>query len=387
MATSNRSLPVRPFSQITERSVGWLWRGRLPLGKLVILDGDPGLGKTLLTLDFCARVTTGRPFPGDGPAIGPVNVLLLNAEDALEDTLKPRLQGMGADLERVFGIDEEEYGLSEPPRFPADQAALGQALARTQARLVIIDPVVAFLERTIQSGNDQSVRSALLPLAGLARQHQCAIVLVRHLNKSGGLRSLYRGGGSIGFLGTCRTAWLVAADPQHPEQRVLAQVKNNIAPPQLSLAFRVDEPYAGRLTVTWLGESGLTADQLLERKPGAEAPPRQREIARDWLEDFLDEAPRTSAEVWQSAEQAGLSERTLFRAKSDLDVTTERVKLPGQRLSYWLLPHQQLPHDVKMAAAQQASRDMLERLRTLGQKHAPQATKTGDNTHDQGTSQ
>jgi hypothetical protein len=134
------------------------------------------LGKTLLTPDFCARVTTGKPFPGGGPAIGPVNVLLLNAEDALEDTLKPRLQGMGADLERVFGIDEEEYGLSEPPRFPADQAALGQALARTQARLVIIDPVVAFLERTIQSGNDQCGNetwcSAFSPLARRMRRRQ-----------------------------------------------------------------------------------------------------------------------------------------------------------------------------------------------------------------------
>jgi len=115
-------------------------------------------------------------------------------------------------------------------------------------------------------------------------------------------------------------------------------------------------------------------------------PPRQREIARDWLEDFLAEAPRTSDEVWQSAEQAGLSERTLFRAKADLDVSTERVKLPGQRLSYWLLPHQELPHDIKMAAAQQASRDMVQHLLTLGQKHAPKATRTGDDTHGEGAS-
>ena len=140
----------------------------------------------------------------------------------------------------------------------------------------------------------------------------------------------------------------------------------------------MDEPHAGQLTVTWLGESGLGADQLLERKPTENEPLRQREIARDWLEDFLDEEPRTSEEVWQSAEQAGLSERTLFRAKSDLGVTTERVKLPDKRLSYWLLPQQQLPHDLKMAATQEASREMMQRLLRLGQKNAPKQPESGE---------
>src|SRR5438132_9435980 len=103
MATApfnDRSLRIIPFSQLTERSVGWLWRGWIALGNLNILDGDPGIGKTLLTLDICARATTGKAFPGDVPALGPVNVVLLNAEDGMEDTLKPRLRGMGADLDR-----------------------------------------------------------------------------------------------------------------------------------------------------------------------------------------------------------------------------------------------------------------------------------------------
>jgi hypothetical protein len=189
------------------------------------------------------------------------------------------------------------------------------------------------------------------------------MLLVRHLNKRGEGPSLYRGGGSIGFLAACRSAWLVAADPECAGQRVLAQVKNNLAPPQPSLAYRIEEPYAGQLTINWLGPSDRSADQLLGRRPSKEeVAPKQRELARDWLEDFLDDGARTSEEIWQSAQQAGLSERTLFRAKGDLHVTTERVKLNGKRLSYWLLPNQEIPYDIKRQAAEEMSRDFFRHI-------------------------
>ena len=131
----DRSLSLVPLSQLPERSVGWLWRGRLAFGKLAILDGDPGMGKTLLALDICVRATTGKAFPGDIPAVGPVNVMLLNAEDAMEDTIKPRLRAMGADLDRVFAIDEEQYDLSQALRFPGDRDILDRELARTKGLL------------------------------------------------------------------------------------------------------------------------------------------------------------------------------------------------------------------------------------------------------------
>jgi putative DNA primase/helicase len=259
----DRSLRPVPFSQLADRSVDWLWCGWLALGNLNILDGDPGIGKTLLTLDFCARATRGKAFPGNVAALGPVNVVLCNAEDAMEETLRPRLRGMGADLERVFGIHDDESGLAGSLRFPSDKQELDKILTQTKARLVVIDPIVAFLDRGIQSSNDQSVRRALRPLMTLARKHQCAILLVRHLNKSGGRRALYRGGGSIGFVGSCRSALVAAVDPQQPERRVLAPVKQNLAALQPSLAHTVEVQNSETPAITWLGPTELTADELL----------------------------------------------------------------------------------------------------------------------------
>src|SRR5262249_26566324 len=143
------------------------------------------------------------------------------------------------DLERVFVL-RPRSDLGPTLRLPGQTRLLDAALARTQARLVVLDPVVAFLDACAFSNSDQGVRRALLPLAGLAARHFCAILLIRHLNKLLGGLALYRGGGSIGFLAACRSGWLVGRDPQEPGRRVLAQVKNNLAPPQPSLAFALE---------------------------------------------------------------------------------------------------------------------------------------------------
>ena len=165
------------------------------------------------------------------------------------------------------------------------------------------------------------------------------MLLVRHLNKRASLRAAYRGGGSIGFLGACRAAWLVAPDPRDGGQRVLAQVKNNLAPPQPSLAFRIEGQETNALTVAWSGTSACTADELLAvRKPGGSL--LERETTRDLIEDFLRAAPRTRDEVWQFAAQEGFAERTLFRVKAELQVEARRLMLGGKRVCYWLLPNQ-----------------------------------------------
>ncbi|HKB38211.1 MAG TPA: AAA family ATPase, partial [Gemmataceae bacterium] len=177
-------MPVQPISQLTPRSVAWLWPARLALGKLALLEGDPGLGKSLLALDLCARLSTGRPFPDSDVPLDAGTVIVLNAEDDEQDTIRPRLQAMGADLDRIFVLHLDEAGPSL--RLPGQTDLLEAALERTRARLVVLDPIVAFLESSGCQNSDQAVRRALLPLARLAGKYGCVILLIRHLNKHGG---------------------------------------------------------------------------------------------------------------------------------------------------------------------------------------------------------
>src|SRR5262249_36293309 len=153
---------------------------------------DPGLGKSLITLDLCARLSTGRPMPDGSPGPGePVNCLILNAEDGVEDTINHRLEALGADRDRVFVVEREEIDWAEPTRLPSQLGALEQVIESYEAKLVVIDPIMAFLEPRIQISNDQSVRQALYPLQRVAALHDCAVLLVRHLNKTNDWRARY----------------------------------------------------------------------------------------------------------------------------------------------------------------------------------------------------
>ncbi len=358
---------VRPVSQVTTRALAWLWPGRLALGKLAIIDGDPGLGKSLVALDLCARLSTGRPLPDGSSGPEPSNTIVLNAEDGEEDTIRPRLQALGADLERVFVPNRARDEAGEPIGFPGHAFFLDDALTRTRARLVVIDPIVAFLEPGILDSSDQSVRRVLLPLVQLAAKHACVILLIRHLNKRGGSRSMYRGGGSIGFLGACRSGWLIARDPLEPPRCVLAQVKNNLAPTQPSLAYVVIPQPTGPPQLSWLGTIPWTADQLLAG--GKSTLPRtERDRACDFLTLFLADQPRTSREIWAAARERDLSDRTIERAKMELSIRSVRVYAEHQRCSYWLLPGQELPATVP---AEDDPPDLEQWLAPLREKYPP----------------
>jgi hypothetical protein len=330
--------------------VAWLWTGRLALGKLAMLDADPGVGKSLLTLELCARLSTGRPFPDDASTPVPASCLLLSAEDGDQDTVLPRLRALGADLARVFLLPREDPKTGMPLRFPGHVRALAENLKRTRARLVVIDPIVAFLAPSINTSNDQSVRRALYPLARLAEKQRCVILLVRHLNKIGGARSLYRGGGSIGFAGACRSVWLLGRDPSSPQRRVLAQVKNNLAPPQASLAFDLTaadevgpggEKKAARAPglplLTWNGPSPLSADDLLGGPIGLATEAGESLRAMEFLTRMLKDGPRSTRFLWQHAEAEGLGASTLHRAREKLRLGIRRTWEAGQPVSYWSL--------------------------------------------------
>jgi len=372
--TFDLSLEARPASQVTTQAVAWLWPGRLALGKLAMLDADPGMGKSILTLELCARMSTGRPFPDGSPCPSPASSLLLNAEDGEQDTVLPRLRSLGADLDRVFLLAHEDPKSGMPLRLPTQVDVLEKNVARTQARLVVIDPVVAFLATSVQTSNDQSVRQALCPLAQLATRQQCVILMVRHLNKLGGTRSLYRGGGSIGFVGACRSVWLLARDLHVPRHRVLAQVKNNLAAPQPSLVFSLPETGAAAPALTWHGSCEATADELLGGALASAGLTGPRNRAKDFLAGFLEDGPRTSREVWEEAEAQDICERTLRRARGDLEIRSHRIWVNGKIVSYWLLPDQKIPTGLSPAADANDLEPWLGPLR----KQFPPATPLDD---------
>ena len=350
-------LILRPASEWIPTPLTWLWPGFLADGNVAILDGDPGLGKSLITLDLAARLTTGQPFPDGAASPGPASVLLLCMEDS-DAVVQERLRGMGADLSRVF-LWPRDQGW---PRIPSDCPRLEAALAERDIKLVIIDPIVAFLDRSVQIASDAGVRQALNALARIAAARHCVILLLRHLNKRLGAPALYRGGGSIAFVAACRLAWLAAHDPRAEGRFVLAQQKNNYAPLQPSLAYALPEDSA---RVSWLGPSTWAATDLGRTR---RRPQLQRALA--FLKTLLAAGPRTSQDVWGAIKDQGFSKGTLRRAKAELEITCNRIVKDRVPITYWLLPHQELPPELKEFDTSELDRSLRE-LRRRFPKRTP----------------
>lgn len=332
------------LADVEPERVFWLWPGRIPLGKLALLDGDPGLGKSSIALDVAARLSTGVPMPdGARPDLdGPAGTVLLTAEDGLGDTVRPRLDAAGADPTRIVALrairDGEEPG-EDSSRLPtvADVAAIEQAVRDHGARLVVLDPLAAFLQSETNSYRDQDVRSALAGLAGLAERTGAAVVLVRHLNKSGGANALYRGGGSIGLIAAARSGLLVAADPDDETgaRRVLAATKGNLAAPRPSLAYSLVPAGHSSVRVAWAGASEHTAGSLLAAPADGEERTRLDE-AREFLLAELEAGPVESRDLQRRARDAGIAWRTIERASSALGVEKGPREFGGRW--EWRLP-------------------------------------------------
>jgi hypothetical protein len=361
------SARFRRLSDLTPQPLAWLWPERLALGKLALLEGDPGLSKSFLALDLCARLTTGRPWPDGTPGPGPASCVFLSGEDSIEDTIIPRLHTLGADPGRVLLLDRHGGDLDEPLSLPEHTGLVEEAVAEAQARLLVIDPVFAFFGPDVNPSSDPSVRRALGPLADLARRHACAVLLLRHLNKWPGARALYRGLGSIGLAGVCRSVWLVAEEAEGSCRRVLAQVKNNFAGPQPSLAYEVVRPAAGAPTLTWHGPVAVTAQELQARARRRGPTPAARDTATAFLAGVLAGGPLPVRDIWTQARGKGLSPRTLRRAKDELEVRSVWVSRDGRPVSYWLLPGQEPPP----APPGSGEADLEEMLRQLREKYPP----------------
>lgn len=302
------------LSDVVPERVTWLWDGRIPLGKLTILDGDPGLGKSTLSLAIAAHVSLGRPLPHSLEPRRAAGVVLLSAEDDLADTIRPRLDAAGADVTRILALRTVPGDDDMPPSIPADLHLLEQAIQRVDARLVVIDPLMAFLDAEVDGHKDQSVRRALHRLSKLAEDTGTAVVVVRHLNKATGGNPLYRGGGSIGIIGAARAGMLVARDPDDQTRRVLATTKCNLAAEAESLSFHLEQ-HDEASRVVWDGVSAHDAGMLLAESDGDQS---ALDEAKEVVADILAVGPVASPDLRRRALNEGVSERTMRRARSAL---------------------------------------------------------------------
>ncbi|MEU8371437.1 AAA family ATPase [Micromonospora tulbaghiae] len=333
-SATTRAKLVR-LSTVKRERIDWLWPGYIARGKLHVIDGDPGLGKSTATADLAARVTTGKPWPDGQPGCAPSGVVLLSAEDGLGDTIRPRLEAAGADLDRVVAltgittVDLETGEMYERmPALPGDIGRIREAIQQVGAALVIIDPLMAYLGGDVNSHRDQDVRRALAPLAKMGEDTGAAIELIRHNNKGGGNNALYRGGGSIGIIGAARLGFTFARDPEDEHRVIVACTKANITAIPQSLAYHlVDSPEHGCARVEWHdGPVGYTAADLLAASHESADDRADRNDAAAWLRaHLLDNGGEAEAlAVYKAGEKAGFTRDTLKRAKKRAGVKAEK---------------------------------------------------------------
>lgn len=328
-AVKNGAGPFVPLgtllSDVEPEKVEWLWDRRIPLGKITVLDGDPGNGKSALSMDLAARLSVGRTFP-DGQPCEAAGSIIMNAEDGMGDTIRPRLDAAGGDPSLVLSLATISVGDEGDERhltIPDDIPIIQQHVEHMGAKLVIIDPLMAFLSGGSDAHKDQDVRRALAPLKRMAEKTGAAVLLVRHLNKAQGGNALYRGGGSIGIIGAARSGLLVGEHPEEDGLRVLAGQKSNLSPPPDSLAYRIVTAANGHARVEYVGRTEARADALL-RAPGDHEQRSALREAMEFLRGELKDGPVAANAIKERAGKNGISDATLRRAKADLRVDSRK---------------------------------------------------------------
>lgn len=315
-------VPMIRLSDVQQTEADWLWYPYIPFGKLTIIQGNPGEGKTFFAMQLAAACTNRKFLPQMEP-FEPFNVIFQTAEDGLGDTIKPRLISAEADSERVLVIDD-----AENPLTLADQR-IEKAIRENNARLVIIDPLQAFLGANVDMNRANEVRPIFRRLAEMAQNTNCAIVMIGHLNKASGSQSTYRGLGSIDITAVVRSLLFIGKVKNDPTTRVIVHEKSSLAPPGQSLAFSLGDEKGFR----WIGAYDITAEDLLAGGEGSKTELKQ-ELAMKLIMDFLSEGKKVStAEINAEAKERGISERTVRLAKNSMG---DKIASERQGKDWWI---------------------------------------------------
>ena len=312
------------MSDVELTPVDWLWKPYLPFGKLSVLQGNPGEGKTYFAMHLAAACTNGKLLP-NMERMEPFNVIYQTAEDGLGDTVKPRLIEAGADLDRVLVIDDSDVQLT------LSDERIEKAIIENNARLVIIDPIQAYLGADVDMNRANEVRPIFMRLGQVAQRTGCAILLIGHLNKAAGMQSLQRGLGSIDIAAAVRSVMFIGKLKHDPTMRILTHEKSSLAPPGVSLAFSLGDEGGFR----WVGEYDITADEMLSGiEPQRETKTQQ---AKDLICTLLAGGKQVlSEDIDKAALERGIPGRTVRDAKRELGDALKSKIVEGRKKVFWM---------------------------------------------------
>lgn len=314
------------MDQVEVEEIEWLFYPFIPYGKVTIIQGDPGEGKTTVVLQIIAKLTKGEAIlsetsEGKSEEIGvePINVIYQTAEDGLGDTIKPRLLAAGADCFRVLVIDDQEQPLTMV------DARLEEAIIQTKARLVVLDPIQGFLGVGVDMHRANEIRPLMKRISVLAEKYQCAIILIGHMNKNSNGKSSYRGLGSIDFQAAARSVLIVGRVKDEPEIRVICHVKSSLAPEGDAIAFRLDKEKGFH----WIGKYDISVEDLLS----GDGRGQKIRSAKEFLKEILANGSMEQAKIAEEAEERGIKKKTLWNAKKELQIDSVKI---GNKW-FWML--------------------------------------------------
>lgn len=325
----NVELKLIHMEDVVSKEVEWLWYPYIPYGKITIIEGDPGEGKTTLVLKLAVALSRGLPLPcDDDKEYEPIHIIYQTAEDGIEDTIKPRLEKAGADCSMIRVIDETDKELS------MTDDRLEQAIIETKARLIILDPIQAYIGATVDMHRANEIRPVLKHLGIIAEKHNCAIILIGHMNKASGSKSTYRGLGSIDIQATARSVLLVARLRDKPNIRIMAHDKSSLAPAGDAIGFEMTEDNR----MVCIGPYDITIDELLSGNEGRGK--KKLDIAENFIKEYFgSNKVIPSNEIMMEAAKRSIKRNTLLSAKKKLGITSDKEKAEDGTIYWtWVMP-------------------------------------------------
>lgn len=310
------------YSNVSAEPVDWLWYPYIPMGKLTVVQGDPGEGKSTFMLNLVAMLTRGLPLPDGWKTAQPMVAIYQCAEDGMADTIKPRLVQAGADCDRVAYIVDDDISLT------LEDGRIESAIRETGASVFIVDPIQAFIPPDSDMQNAAKMRSVLRKLARTAEQSHCAVILIGHMNKGGGgMKALYRGLGSIDIAAIARSVLMISKDEHRPSMRYMYPIKSSLAPEGAAIGFSFRQGGG----IEW---QGIYDRNVISYTENEMLKTTKKEKARAKLIKMLESGDKPAKEVYAGLAEIGVGSRTVEKVKKELQIKTYR----SGKCWYWNMP-------------------------------------------------